>query len=142
MHTETTVHSGQDTMCQPIRPGLYCVAVKGEHKVCMVSEDVDTAELLISIDGRGYAIAELDPECQLTRMNKLTKAPSKGDLVFIERVLRGAARYREGLAQAESVLAEHLGCSRGDGSPAWDGISAAVRDGLGTAVDLLDLVGE
>jgi hypothetical protein len=141
MHTETTVHSGLDSMLRPVRPGLYVVANKGDRVVCLVSEDVDTGHLMICIHGRGYMLSEIDPECVLSRMTNLTKAPSHGDVAFIERVLRGAAQHRRALAQAESVLAEHLGVTRGDGTPAWDGISAAVRDGVGTAVDLLDLVG-
>lgn len=142
IQTEIHVHNGLDSMCQPLRPGLYCASLHGDRTVCFVSEDVDTAELLVSMHGQACRIAELDPQCVLTRMNNLKRPPSKGDCMFIEKVLQGAAKHRRALAQAEAVLAEHLGCSCGDGSPVWDGISAAVRDGVGTAVDLLDLVGE
>ncbi len=142
MHTETIVHSGLDSKCEPIRPGLYCLTVKGDRTVCLVSEDVDTGDLMIAINGRGHRIDELDPGCVLSRMNQLATVPLPGEVIFIERVLSRARRHREALAQLEGALAEHLGCNRGDGSPVWDGISAAVRDGVGSAVDLLDLAGK
>lgn len=142
MHTETTVHSGLDTMLRPLRSGTYTITGQGDISTCLITEDPETGELLVVMHGRGHLVNDLAPDVQLTRLNNLTTAPPLGELKFIENVLRGAARHRRALAQVEAVLAEHLGCERGDGSPVWDGISAAVRDGLGTAVDLLDLVGE
>lgn len=142
MHTETSVHSGKDSMCRPIVPGLYAVTNKGETVTCLVTEDPDNGELGVVINRTLHLLSDLDPACVLSRMNNLKRAPMLADVTFVDNVLARARRHREALSQLESALSVHLGCDRGDGSPVWDGISAAVRDGLGSAVDLLDLAGE
>ncbi len=138
MHTETAVHSGRDSLGRVITPGRHVLSLHGSRSLVDVTED-DCSNLGIQIRDRWYRLDELDPSAVLSRCDRLDGIPAS--LSNIDARLKIAQGYREELARVEKALAYELGCECGDGSPLWEGISAAVRDGLGTAVDLLDLAG-
>lgn len=142
MRTEIAVHSGKDSYKRPLvadrdymvtRPGAKAVRVQTFEDAC--------GDIWISgLEPRAVRVDELAPDAVLSRVDSDTPLDVR-DLESVETALHLAAHAREHLAICEAELCKHLGCVMGDGSPVWDGISAAVRDGMGTAVDLLDLAG-
>ncbi len=141
MQTEVYTHSGRDSYQRRIEPGRYVVTMHGAKQLILVEEDPATGALGFRMNDRYYLIEELDPAAVLSRLNNLEELPRPSKQSNIDAVLVRARAFREELARLERQLAMELGCTCGDGSPLWDGISAAVRDGMGTAVDLLDLAG-
>jgi hypothetical protein len=140
---ETATHSCRDTFCRPIEPGRqYAVRIGAEIRTADAWED-DFAELWLSgVEDRAVRVSELPPEAQLSRLDNCTaEEASFVGASSIEILLRSAAAARQLLSSLESQLCTQLGCTAGDGSELWDGISSAVRDGRGTAIDLLDLAG-
>jgi hypothetical protein len=141
MQTEIAVHSGRDSLGAQLQPGPYVVNLGRDRRVVQLSSDPVTDDLGAWVYDRWVRVDEIDPHVVFSRLNNLSEMPCATRLSKVNAELALARSYREGLAQLESGLASELGCVCGDGSPLWEGISAAVRDGVGTAVDLLDLAG-
>ena len=143
MQTELAVHSGKDSLQRPLVAGKTYLAKRVGVFLCVETFEDDCGTLWLSgLEPRAVRIDELDPGTVLSRIDgstsELTECHAIGQ---IDKALNLAAHAREHLRVCENELCSVLGCTSGDGSPVWDAISAAVRDGMGTAVDLLDLAG-
>lgn len=142
MITETTaVHSGRDSLGQLIECGPYVITRGRERKLVEVTADPTTEDLGVWYGYRWVRLDEIAADAVFSRLDNISHLPEGTRLSNIDAQLALARASREALAGVETWLAGELGCACGDGSPLWDGISAAVRDGMGTAVDLLDLAG-
>lgn len=141
MQTETAIHSGRDSLNRPLTDGRYVLIHGANRELVTVQVDPELDCPIILIRGRPHRMEDMDPGAIFSRLVRSGESPAPSKLRLVEDFLTSARSYREGLGRIESGLAEQLGCQAGDGSEIWDAISAAVRDGLGTAVDLLDLTG-
>lgn len=140
MNRIAIAHDGKDTLRRPIEGDRqYVLTRPGCDPVPVTTfEDEHGAIWISGLEERPCRLDELGVDVSLARINGEI---ARDKLGMVGDVLTVASEARQTLAFAESRLSELLGCQRGDGSPLWDGISAAVRDGMGTAVDLLDLSG-
>ncbi len=135
--TEAARHSGRDSLGRSLVDGaMYYATIDGVTRSCRVCTAFGQIGFRIGDDF--VCLSQIEPSVVFSRA---TRTHDRVQMAHVHAALDRARAFREELARLESVLAHELGCDRGDGSPLWDGISAAVRDGMGTAVDLLELSG-
>lgn len=139
--TELAVHSGLDSLGRAIVPGKYVVITHGQRQLVEMVEDSSTGDLWFVVAGQRYALDELHPGAVLSRLDYLETLPRPSTMLNLHATLARARAFREELARLERGLAMDLGCAVGDGSLLADAILAAVWDGVGSEVDLLDLAG-
>lgn len=138
-------HSGKDSMQRTLVAGQkYYFSQPGRAtQVVQIFEDESTGDLAFQATHNGqrsmYRVDECSQHCTFSRQ----LGTADDNLVEkIEHSLKQASQARRQLSAIETDIASCLNCYPGDGSETWDAISACVRDGLGTAFDLAQLVGE
>lgn len=141
MHIETAAHSGVDSLGRSVTTGKYVVTTHGQRHLVDITEDTDSGSLGFEVKGARYALEELHPAAVLSRLDHLAQLPRPSVVLNLHAALARARAFREELARIERALADELGCQVADGSVLADGIMAAVWDGTGSEVDLLDYAG-
>lgn len=149
---ELAVHSGRDTLGRRLRDGVSYLVYEVNRKpvVIKVAVDADTDTALVIYDGMRQRVDEMDPGVRFVEVvrSSILSALIDSDpntntaLNEIETMLRRAADARRTLADVESWLCALLGVTPGDGFNESEMVTQAVRDGLGSSLDLLQLVRE
>lgn len=136
-------HSGRDSFGRPLQAGVnYMLSQPGKpSRTITISEDPSTGDLAFAVGSAKQQMQRVE-ECAVDCTFSKVIAEGQVDDVLLGQIqasLGEAATARQQLAYIERGLAIKLGCEMGDCSPAWDAISAAVRDGRGTPFDLAQL---
>ena len=139
-------HSGKDTLGRSLQAGKrYLLSQPGQRsKRVSIVEDESTCELYLRLEGEGsdgdgrlQRVDECSCDCGFSQIlqddiNEVLQAT-------IADQLTRAATARQDLAHTEQLICNMLGCEVGDMTTISDTITAAVRDGLGTAFDLVQM---
>lgn len=141
----------KDVSCRSLEAGgSYMLTQPGQRpQAVTVFEDENTTDLWILTRPKGSSepirqrVDELaDDVC----FHRVSDAAQFIDIDLtgsgvVEELLRNACELRKGLESLERMIGENLGCEIGDGSVLADAVMAAVRDGVGSAIELMDLAG-
>lgn len=144
---ESAAHSGRDTLGRSLKDGAKYVVLAINKKPVIVTAMVDAVSDVVMVaaeSGPMQRIDEVDPNVQfslLTTGSELLAAASDStEWNEIETMLRRARDARQVLNDVERWLCAYVGQHPGDGYPESDMITAAVRDGVGCAMDIFQLM--
>ena len=138
-------HSCRDTLGRALAAGRrYYLSQPGKAtRMVTLVEDESTCDLYLKVQGSdGTERMQRVDECAVDCTFSLQLSAEPIDEVLQAAVadcLARAASARQELAIAEQSLCNMLGCEVGDMTGISDAITSAVRDGLGTAIDLVQI---
>lgn len=135
----------RDASCRAVQPGKYYLTRPGEKpRLVDVFEDDQTCDLFIRCVVNGSpATQRVDELAEDVTFHALGTGSANAvaachDLVDdIENLLRQATVTRSQLRVYEDEINRLLGSQSGDGSEIADAVCAAVRDGVGSSIELV-----
>jgi hypothetical protein len=136
-------HSGRNTLGQSLKAGSsYRLSQPGKVSIdVMVDEDPSTGDLYFKIKGKSDSMQRVE-ECSIDCTFSEIVGDGNVDEVLhasITEQLSRALAARQELAIAEQLICNLLGCDVGDLSEVSDAVTTAVRDGMGSAFDLVQM---
>lgn len=150
----TTV-AKRDVSLRPVVAGTYILTQAGQRQqLVKVFEDDTTGDLLFRCTVNGQEVTqrvdELAEDVAFHRIQRGSDVappgwvPSGGASMVddIGQLLNDAASSRQHLRIIEDEINGMLGSQTGDGSELADAVMAAVRDGVGSSIELADLAGQ
>lgn len=140
----------RDASCRRLAEGRYIMRRPGDKpKLVEVYEDehVDQWIRRIGVAGKCEGVQRVDELAKDVTFHRVDESLDNVDqiedtingpsLTEIDALLGEANRYRGELRGIEQTLCDLLGCTLGDGSPMSDAVMSAVRDGVGSSIELL-----
>jgi hypothetical protein len=133
----------RDASLRRIVAGNYMLTRAGEKPVLVsVFEDPESCELMLRAKGveAVQRVDEIDEAAVFHRVGG--DAADVGNVaVQVGMLLAEAVDLRQNLRLVEDGVNQLLGSQTADGSELSDAVCAAVRDGVGSAIELADLAG-
>lgn len=143
----TATMTKRDVSGRSLEPGEYMLTQPGTKPVkATVFEDA-YCDLYIRSLPKGSTeevIQRVDELAIDVEFHRVGGAGGEVDLdnSSVGGLLEDANRCRKKLLEIERSICGMLDCEHGDGSITSDAVQAAVRDGLGSEIELLDLAGK
>lgn len=138
----------RDVLGCGLQAGAYVLTQPGSKPAAAtVFEDPLTSDLWLRTQAGNQRVDELAPDVLLHPMANSESAEAVvdglgGDVIDqVSAVLRDAADARGTLKHCSVRLGDLLGCVQGDGSDLADAVFAAVYDGTGSAIALVEAAG-
>jgi len=141
--------SRRDASCRAVVAGSYVLTRQGAKPVQVtVFEDPTTSDLIMRSADGCVRIDDLDQDLLFHRVPSVGDLPSVvaafncgSDAVEVGMLLAQASELRQTMRVIEDHVNQLLGSETGDGSSLADAVMAAVRDGVGSSIELADLAG-
>lgn len=133
----------RDVSGRLVDSGDYTLTQPGTRPVSVTVSEDDLSDLWVhSVGGDGkhtsQRIEDLAPDVAFHR--RVGDLPIDAPTVDrVDALLRDAAVCRQGLQEIESQICELLGATRGAGEEIDECVMSAVRDGIGSSIELCDL---
>ncbi len=144
----TTAVQKRDVSLRPVGTGKYILTQPGKKQVLVDVIEDDVSDLFIchKVNGQDVTqrVDELADDVSFHRIQRGSEfeAGSSSLVDDLNQLLTDAASSRQHLRILEDEINGLLGSQSGDGSEVADAVLAAVRDGVGSAIELADLAGK
>ncbi len=141
----TTV-AKRDVSLRPVEAGTYILTQPGQRQQLVTVFEDDSSDLYLRCKVNGQDVTqrvdELAEDVSFHRIQRGSDIEAGRSLVEdLGQLLADAASSRQHLRIIEDEANGLLGSQSGDGSELADAVMAAVRDGVGSAIELADLSG-
>lgn len=139
----------RDVSLRPVGPGTYILTQPGQRsQMVTVFEDEDSTDLFIRSKVHGQEVSQRIDELaedvcfHRVQSGEPIKTVGWSMVADLGTLMNDAAASRQHLRLIEDEMNHLLGSQTGDGSELSEAVMAAVRDGVGSAIELADLAGK
>lgn len=135
----------RDVSLRPVGQGKYILTQPGKKQalVDVIEDDVNDLFIRSKVNGQEVTqrLDELADDVSFHRIARGSEIQSGSLVDDLNQLLADASSSRQHLRILEDEVNGLLGSQSGDGSELADAVMGAVRDGVGSAIELADLAG-